>query len=774
VDASLIWTALGTAATCCGLWLTWRQVRMQARSALDASHTQSLTDMIGISVAVPVGRLPTIVRGRDDLLKWLSRSLRRRSGEVVVLAGMGGVGKSTVAAAFADHLQRTPRWRRIHIWWVPAVDRNTLTGALVTVARQLAASRADINAIGSNRPDAPDQLWALLNRTRRSWLLIFDNADEPAVLGRMRPSVTGGDSSIDVNLSSVGDGTGWVRAPKRGLVLITSRESSPAVWGRHARIVKIEPLAEPHAARVLLDRAPAAGDDGEAGKLARRLGGLPLVLSLVGSYLGSDVALRTSFRDYRFDLDRSGLRCSPLFGSGPAVDSIENARSVVMYTWEISLDALDRHGVPQARSLLRLLSCYASATPIPFSLLAPERLVHFIAHGHQRAQLTDEAAAEQRLVHGLSRLKQVGLIDVVPGAGGSDRGVVVHPVVADTNRSHLLIGQDGEVAALVRQTAVELMVGAIGGLDAERAVDWPGYLALGPHLYALFETVAPYLNRKQLDELAGIAAMMACAVSSSGAASAAEWFTRVALDALASLPDDDPIRLPLLQELAWPIAKRGQVAYAEDIYRSVFVARRRILGDDHPQTLRTRHELAWVAAAQGRLAKAEAAYKNVLDDRRRILGSDDPDTLMTCHELGWVIASQNRFAEAESILLQVLDARRRILGDDHPRTLKTRQVLAWATAKRGRWAEAEAKYRDLLRLGRQVFGLEHHDFLALRHEFAWVLAEQNNHTAALAEYRDVYEARRRVLGDDHPDTVFTRQSLEWLRQGQVVAARHLA
>src|SRR5215472_3101073 len=70
---------------------------------------------LGASVAVPLGRQPLEVRGRDELLNVL-----RCERGVVVLAAMGGMGKSTVAAELT---QRVPRdWP---VWWVSAADSSS-------------------------------------------------------------------------------------------------------------------------------------------------------------------------------------------------------------------------------------------------------------------------------------------------------------------------------------------------------------------------------------------------------------------------------------------------------------------------------------------------------------------------------------------------------------------------------------------------------------------------------------------------------------------------
>ncbi len=87
-------------------------------------------------MAVPLGRQPIAVHGRDELL----RSLVEERG-LVVLAAMGGMGKSTVAAELTQRVP--PDWP---VWWVSAADVSSLAAGMVTVARPLGASEADLVA----------------------------------------------------------------------------------------------------------------------------------------------------------------------------------------------------------------------------------------------------------------------------------------------------------------------------------------------------------------------------------------------------------------------------------------------------------------------------------------------------------------------------------------------------------------------------------------------------------------------------------------------------
>ncbi|MFD6991722.1 tetratricopeptide repeat protein [Streptomyces sp. NPDC059943] len=759
---AVVGTLSGVAAVGVAAW----QARVQARETIRRRRAEPGVAP-GMSVAPPTGAVPELIRGRDQVMRRLRRWLRKPPGAVVVLAGMGGAGKSTAAAALARHAARPRQMGRPRrVWWVWAADPLSLAAGLASVARQLDAGPADLEAIATGAADGPDRFWELLSRAPSGWLLIFDNADSPEILGGSRTDAVRNGlrqaGATGVTGTAGSDGTGWVRPSRRGLTIVTSRDADQETWGRHARVVPLGRLGEADAARALRDLAPGAGDEAQARVLARRLGGLPLALHLAGRYLRSTVVHCPTFAAYAEALDSDGgLR---LLDSSGASD-----RSVVTRTWEISLDDLARGGVPQARTLVRLLSCYAADASIPLDLLDGRRLSSLFP-----PEPAGRAADHPDLLleHGLRGLERVGLIDT--GSPGRERALTLHPLVVETNRLHLreMPARSAEPdAALVRQVAVALVVGALSGLRVDEPADWPRYRTFGVHLHALLGTAADHLDPDGLTALLRSTWATVRALDASGAHDVAETLNRAAL---AHVPGPDhEAGLCLRHQLAWKLATRGEFTDAELMFSEVGERRARLLGDDDPQTLTTRHELAWVAGCQERWAEAEARYDLVLDERRRVLGEQHPDTLLTRFERGWSIANQDRFEEARTELELVLRDRARLLGEAHHRTVGTRHELAWIAAKQGRPAEAERLYRHVLDDRRRALGDEHLSTLTVRHELAWVLARRGRSKDAAALFAEVLAVRRRRLGEDHPDTRATALALDRLSQGREVDARHL-
>jgi tetratricopeptide (TPR) repeat protein len=687
-------------------------------------------DQATASVAVPVGRLPVVVRGRDTLL----RALLDQRG-LVVLAGMGGIGKSTAAIELARLAQPDRR-----VWWVSAVDGTCLVAGMLTVARRLGATELDLAALAMHSGDGLDWLWELLNTAPDGWLLVFDNADHPRLLSG--PS------------ASVADGTGWVRASRRGLVLVTSRDGDQATWGRQAQVYRLKPLPPGDASRVLQDLAPDAGGQPQAEALARRLGGLPLALHLAGSYLGSGIARWHSFEGYLDALDGQAVG-APLLRPDPELVRSGDPRLTLMRTWELSLDHLTRHGQRDSRTVLRLLSCYAPTVPIGLTLLDHEDLEELLG-ACQPGSGPEGLPVHVRLERALRGLARVGLID----ANAAERAVVVHPMIAETNRAHLLAPTAADAdPRLVRRTAVHLLAAGADQVDVAQPKDWPRIGELTSHLIALLDAIASSLEEADLARLIETSARIAHIYPWLGGLATAKDLTNAALAHVSRLDVDDPAYLSLQHVVAYQTGYQGRWAEAETSFRHLWEISERILGAAHPSTLHARSELAWTIAHQQRWTEAEAIYREVLSGRLAILGDQHRDTLITRHELAWSVAAQERWFEAETAFREILAARVSRFGEEHPFTIHTKHELAGVVACQGRRSEAEVVYQQVLAWERRVLGHEHPDTRATLHNLACVMADQGRWGEAEAAFRELLRVEAQVLGDHHPNVANTCEEL---------------
>lgn len=752
-----------------------------------------------LPVALPVGRLPVHIRGRDPVLAALRSSIfgrPRKAGMTWVLTGMGGVGKSTVALAVAESM-RTKGWR---VWWVTATDTASLVGGILEVLRDIGAPESIIAPVREGAPTGAQRAWEYLNGKNpagRRWLLVFDNADDPALLA--------GPGS-----SNPADYSGWVRPDPAGTVILTSRVVDESTWGSRIAFRELQPLDETAASQVLADLAPGIADPGhqQAKELGSRLGGLPLALHLAGNYLAAPFARWSTFEDYRRALDSAD-------GSEALADLDQrprDSRAMIGTTWDLSLDALTASGLPQARSLLILLSCFAPATEIPPALLRSGPVHDLIkTDANTQESFPPESAAQQERLFwaGLRGLATVGLLNVAAQVDGSHvaQGANVHPVVADVNRNRLLSMLPTD-RSRIANAVVGLLGEGIKELSSQNPADWPAWHQVIPHINSALVLLAAHLETEQLAKLLSISNSAGEALLESGNLSAAEDMARLSADAANGLNKDHPASLTARCTLGLVLEKGGKFKEAEELYRQVltrrclllgkdnpetFIARYRlaealmwqgqydeaerqhrelladqvrVLGDGHIDILVTKQALAWIVAGPDRYAEAEQLYCEVLDGRLRLLGADHPDTLRARSTLAWVLGMQGLHAESEQLYRTLLPDRRRILGDDHPDTLMNNHTLAWLAALQGRLQEAEERYRQVLSDRQRVLGDEHHHFLITLQDLAWVLGLQGRYGEAEQYYREVLSSRESVLGKDHPHTEQTRQKLADIMQAR--------
>jgi tetratricopeptide (TPR) repeat protein len=592
VDA-FTWTVIGSVAGVFGaaaavvfglIPLARGRGRALSSPGNEVSDSQGLAEPSKALLPAPI--LDVEVRGREQVIEELTARALAASDQVQVLSGLGGSGKSTVARAVAIRMMAEGR----SVWWVPAGDAVSMTQLMLGLAEELGASHHQVEEALAGRLNPSDVLWSKLQDTRR-WTLVLDNADDPAALA--------------VGGRSASSGAGWLRPTHSGSILVTSRRSDRQTWGAVAQVHRLEPLDEVVGAQVLLDLAPLAGDRAAAQSLSAQLGGLPLALHQAGSYLASPFASAVTIKLYQQALS---VRFSELMGHGT------DDRTRVTATWELSLDALAAQGIEQARTLLRVLSCFASAVPVPPMLLNID-------------VLTELCGSVSGIEDGLSGLLAVGLIDTMRAPETGAPSVKVHPLVAQTIRYRA-----GETLPEFAGVAVKLLEAAVRMLDQPDSQDAANWFALVPHLQVL-QSLEVLLPADAEASLAWTAAFLSQALMWDGSYVAALGVAESGLKRRHELPEGQETLLQLRKRRAAARQLLGQYADSEEEYRQVLEGEARVLGIDHTNALATRHSLAAVMAAQGKTAEALAEFQQVLTARQRVLGADHPSTLGTRHEI---------------------------------------------------------------------------------------------------------------------------------------------
>lgn len=696
-----------------------------------ASHTHSLEP--------PVGTLPPNVRGRTSILTRLRSYLEARPEKFVILHGMGGCGKTTVALSVAQ----TARAQGFDVFWVKA-SREDLDSSMRQIARRLGAEHEDIEEAWGRTGNGPDFLWRFLNSSQRPWLLVLDEVDEPQIAGSPN--------------GHLGDGTGWIRASRRGLTLVTTRLGDPDIWGHSAEFYAIDPLTPDDGAEVLLDLADKAGSRSEAQYLSERLGGLPLALRLAGSQLsratrgagllrrGRDQGRVRNFSSYLAALEDTGIEY--LDRSNQGALSRSNAeqlhRHLISRTWEISLDLLETQGFPEARTFMRLLSCFGPY-PIPVDVLDDQALKR-----HSAFPQDFSVDRLELIIEALQTLSLLEIIEVSESTHETQPALTVHNLVLEANRNHLAMAARATQTKITR-TAVELLERATE-LPPEDRANHHWWSLLYPHIMQITgSTEAP--SREISEPLLKVGLR-----NFSYMHLALRYPTREAATALRaisdSLEEDHALRFAARHRYAF--ARMAGMAAAIE-FRSLYKQTKEKLGELHPETLMSHHNWAESLADQGNLKEAERELKKVLQRRKETLGRSHSYTLATHRSLIQVLQAQKSGRaradiEWEELYASIQSAENRGLVD-----LETLHLLGhWLDGKE-RWAEAEECYRTIIETLDSSRSEGQHFCESMRHCLAQNLIRQGR----LDESANTYRERVKLLEQ-------TRESTD----EQLIAMRH--
>jgi tetratricopeptide (TPR) repeat protein len=662
-----------------------------------------------------VGTAPPVLRDRRDVMEALRAAVDGvDGGGVHVLHGMGGMGKTAIAHALFQEVSRNGN--RIGLW-VNAASEIVLRSGMLAVAADRGADSGELAAAHSGQRAAADLVWHYLDHSPEPWLLVVDNLDDPEVL---------------LN-------EGWLRPSGRGTVVVTSRLANARIWPGAIRHL-IDPLPLQDAAQVLHDLAPDSGTLEEAGLVAERLGRLPLALNLAGSYLAHQLLESWTLNEYR---ERLRLGVTTLVDRG-ANARLANAggRHLLGSTWQLSLDTLARQGLPEASTLLRLLSCFGS-DPLPLSVLAP-------------AASTVSPIADDRIEPALRGLLDHSLasLSMVPGnaPGSSVRCLQIHGVLLDSVAES---APKDEYRVLLE--AATRLLGATFPVDMAPNTLAERLRLLAPHVVALLRRAQ---STGSVPGVLSLALQVVAGVHEGGdyrtALAMANEVARVA--AQVSRPDH-PDTLTALYWVGSSLFRLGRFQESEDLHRRVLADRERTLGPDHADTFASLVALHAPLTAQGRATEAVPLLQRAARGLETELGAGHKATLASRVALVEILAAAGDFPSLDALGPTVVADCELHLGPEHPVTVDARHNWAYGLFHMKRWQAAEVAAKLALELRLRVFGPDHATTLSARVLLGWIWHGQSRYEDAIVQAAEVVEESVRILGAEHPYTLEDRQQL---------------
>ena len=601
---------------------------------------------------IPEQRNPYFT-GRENTLNALHEALSAGNTAALTQAvkGLGGVGKTQVALEYAYRYAGEYEG----IWWLRAEQP-------VTLAQDYAALGPKLGLPATN--DQPQLIRDVRHELsqRQQFLLIFDNATEPATLKDYLPQ---GNASR---------------------VVVTTRAH---VWPK-AAMRDVAEWTLDSAVAFLHKRVPDC-DTTAATKLAERLGCLPLALEQAAAYMET---CERGLKDYLQLLQDHGLEVAESV-------TLDQYEKTVGTTWSLAFEQVQQR-CPAAADLLNLCA-FLAPDAIDLSDLArvaenlPERLGNTLK-------------SKPALNNARTALLAFSLVR----AEGDQ--ISLHRLVQEVTRNRLPADARDEwhKAAL---TAVD----AIIPVETYDIRTWPICAQWLNHaLQVTHEESSATLLPQVTSRLLNQAGMY---LTNKADFLQAESLYRRALEIdEASLGPKHPEVARNLNNLALLLKATNRLGEAEPLMRRALEIDEASFGPKHPEVAIDLNSLASLLLATNWLSEAEPLMRRALEIDEASFGSKHPEVARDLNNLGQLLQATNRLGEAEPLMRRALEIDEASFGPKHPKVARDLNNLAMLLQDTNRLGEAEPLMRRALGIFEASLGSEHPSTLTVRGNLERLLA----------------------------------------------------
>lgn len=661
--------------------------------------------------------------GRKRLLERLHQALAAEQAvEAQALSGLGGIGKTQTAIEYAyryaDEYEA--------VFWVRADSFETLLSDFADLAVVL-----DLPVQQERDQRYVVSLVKLWLEKHDSWLLIFDNADNPALVSNFLP------------------GRG------RGAVLLTTRAQAT---GPHIKTIPMGKMSNEEGISFLLHRMHADEDQRpsstgidpqeqeEARQLCEYMDGLPLALDQAAAYMEETGCTLSDFLDLfkthgKLLLDRRGPTAS------------DHPESVAA-TWLMVLQRVE-HTRPAAAELLRFCAfLHPDAMPEAMIIAGASMLGPALQATAIDKSAWNEAIAE---LQKYSLVKRDGVKKILT------MHRLMQAVIKDSMNQKALRKWAERVVRTVNATFPDPEPGS-----------WPQCESLLPHALLAAQYIEEY--HIPSEEAAGLLYEMASYLQARARYSEAEPFYQRALRIREQRSGREHLNVAAsLDGLANLYRDRGKYGEAESLYQRALRIQEQQLGQGHLDVAISLEGLAILYKEQGKYGEAVRLHQRALAIREQQLGPGHLLVASSLNGLALLYKEQGRYAEAESLYQRSLAIREQQLGPEHPQVAASLNNLANLYMMQDKYAEAEVLHQRSLALSIQVYGEEHPETANSLNNLAVVYYEQGKYTEAVPRLQRALHLWEQHLGETHPHVAIALNNLAQLytRQGEYAEAEPL-
>ena len=630
--------------------------------------------------------------------------------KIVILHGLGGIGKTQLAIRFA----RMHKDDYSAIFWFNARDRGRLSQSLESAFLRVTEEKYPslISAKDEMNSSAQDMLDWLAKERNSRWLLIYDNVDQS-------PLQDGDNAQGEAY-----DISEFIPTADHGSIIITTRITHLLELGQDYTVQRLGQ----EDARHLLFRSAGysreAEDDVkidpgsspfpyycriglilpiEIDELGCRLDGLPLAITLAGSYMRqTGMSVGQYLKHYQTSWSKLMAYSTP---------SRHYPSGNILTTWTVNYEAVQKTH-PNSAELLLLLAVFYSRD-IWFELIQGcSQAWDLPGWFHQVASDHLSFMAAMKPLIGFS------LVETKLDQGSYS----MHPVLQDWCLHSIIKKCESNYSDGLKTMAL---------------------VSLGNTLPLLCETEKSRLQQRLLPHADRMLHLLRT------------W----------RVPEKPEIYLAV-HDIGCLYLSQGQLRRAEESYQRALEGKENLLGPDDTSTLETVNNLGLVYTNLGKQQDAEQMCLRALHGRERVLGISHVSTLESVNNLGFLYTRKGNVPEAERLYKEALVGYQKTLGPSNTLTLDTINNLGLLYAKCGKLKQAGDMYKQAIEGFEKLLGPNHTSTLIVANNLADIYCSEGEILAAHSLYERALTGYKKVFGPDHKSTLMIAGNLANLSKAQ--------
>ncbi|KGO78557.1 Tetratricopeptide-like helical [Penicillium italicum] len=652
----------------------------------------------------------------DEITRLLHPGHKSQRQRRLVLGGMGGIGKTQLAIAYAE----SGRGSYSSVFWLNAVSEAALKDSFRSIA-SLIFDVEEPEVLEDKEIVRRVHQW-LCTPKNTGWLLIFDNYDDPAQfrIENYHPPAS------------------------HGAILVTTRRPD-LVSGS---TLDIKPLQKIEDSLAILQTRSGRDDvqsDPHAKRLAKRLAGLPLALATAGTYLRQSrtFTFERYLQEYEKRWNVDPRRPAKL---------LEYEERALYTTWDISYSRLEKED-PEAAKMLKLLAYFDN-----------QSLWYELFH----AGLTDsspewlhEVITDDVNFNGvMGVLAECYFLDVHQTSDSWSMHNCVHDwTLASLNK---------DIDATYYWYAFDCVSTSMKDKD-QNEFSKLSYSPLAAHATRLVQQrlcqddVIYYIPPRRLAQASLIANLLRLQVL---LLAGEQIYQRVLAGYEQGLGPDHISTLITVDNLGNLYQAQGKLDQAERMYQRALAGKEKALGPDHLSTLTTVNNLGLLYRDQGKLDLTEQMYQRALAGQEKALGPDHTSTLCTVDNLRLLYRDQGKLDLTEQMYQRALAGQEKALGPDHTSTLCTVDNLRLLYRDQGKLDLTEQMYQRALAGQEKALGPDHTSTLCTVDNLRLLYRDQGKLDLTEQMYQRALAGQEKALGPDHTSTLCTVDNLRLLYRDQ--------